>query len=106
MLVQSTTWSAQAKRNGNRFDIETKNVEVLRLYVNDEMIDMKEPVTVVVNKKIRFEALVKPNLEEMLNDQVFLGRGWRYFTGVIDIDLTEKPATQPRDAPPSTTQSK
>jgi len=23
--------------------------------------------------------MIKPNLEEMLKDQLFLGRGWRYF---------------------------
>jgi hypothetical protein len=95
MLIQSTTWSADAKRNGNRFDIDTKNVEVLRLYVNDQLIDFKEPVTVAVNKKIRFEGMVSPSVEELLHDQVFLGRGWRYFTGVIDIDLRESPATKP-----------
>ena len=35
----------------------------------------------------------------MLKDQLFLGRGWRYFTGVIDIDVTKhaefKPPTKP-----------
>jgi len=37
----------------------------------------------------------------MLKDQVFLGRGWRYFTGVVDIDVVSPPkaATQPATKP-------
>jgi hypothetical protein len=35
----------------------------------------------------------------MLNDQLFLGRGWRYYAAVIDIDLAEKAATRPATKP-------
>jgi pimeloyl-ACP methyl ester carboxylesterase len=79
----------------NHIECATENVETMRLYVNDRMIDFAKPVTVIVNKKTRFEGMVKPSVEEMLKDQVFLGRGWRYFTGVIDIDLTESSSTKP-----------
>jgi hypothetical protein len=50
-------------------------------------------VKVTVNKRIRFEGMVRPDVEQMLKDQIFLGRGWRYFTGVIDIDLASPPTT-------------
>ena len=53
------------------------------------MIDFHRSFSVFVNKKGKFEGFIKPSIAEMLKDQVFLGRGWRYFTGVIDIDFGE-----------------
>jgi hypothetical protein len=35
----------------------------------------------------------------MLKDQLFLGRGWRYFTGVIDVELVDRPTTRPTIRP-------
>jgi hypothetical protein len=84
----------------NHVEVKAENVQTMRLYFNDRMIDFKKPVTIVVNKKPRFEGLIKPSVEEMLNDQLFLGRGWRYYTGVVDLDLTQSTAaTQPTTAP-------
>ncbi len=62
------------------------------------MSDFREPMAVVWNKKPRFEGLVKPSINEMLKDQIFIGRGWRYYTAIIEIDLappTMKPSTAP-----------
>jgi hypothetical protein len=57
---------------------------------------------------VRFEGAVTPSVEAMLKDQLFLGRGWRYFTGTIDIDLVPAPATRPttRSTTGPTTQAK
>jgi hypothetical protein len=33
--------------------------------------------------------MVQTDIEGMLKDEVFLGRGWRYFTGHVDIDFGE-----------------
>lgn len=82
----------------NRVEIRSENVESMRLYFNDQMVDFSRPVSVLVNGRVRFEGLLRPSLEEMLKDQMFLGRGWRYFTAFIDIDfgaLATQPATQP-----------
>jgi len=90
----------------NHIEIKTDNVQTMRLYFNDRLVDLKKPVTVTVNKKPRFEGLVKPSVEEMLNDQLFLGRGWRYYTAVLDLDLapsssTTRPTTAPALRPPT-----
>jgi hypothetical protein len=82
----------------NTISIDTTNVETLRIYLNDQMVDFDKPVTVMVNGKSRFSDLVKQSTDEMLKDQIFLGRGWRYFTGIIDLDLTE-PTTRPSSRP-------
>jgi hypothetical protein len=95
MVVYSNPFKIDASvASKNRIDATVDNVRLLRFYVNDQMIDFASPVAVVVNRKGVFEALVKPSIEVMLEDQLFIGRGWRYFTGVIDLDLGPKPATR------------
>jgi hypothetical protein len=86
----------------NRLSVVTDNVESFRLYLNDQMVDFSKSISVRVNGRTRFEGYLKPGTTEMLNDQLFLGRGWRYFTAVIDIDFDEpaptvvrRPATAP-----------
>jgi hypothetical protein len=63
------------------------------------MIDFREPVTVSVHGKVRFEGKLSPDVETMLKDQLFVGRGWRYYTAAIDIDLAPPPSTQPATKP-------
>ena len=63
------------------------------------MIDFAKPVTVTVNKRVRFEGMVTPSADVMMKDQIFLGRGWTYFTGAIDIDLGIPPTTAPGSIP-------
>jgi hypothetical protein len=78
--------------------LSAKNVQLVRLYLNDQMVDLDHPVQVFVNGTSRFNAIVPRSVDEMLKDQLFLGRGWRYYTAVIDLDLAEpvtKPATRP-----------
>jgi hypothetical protein len=98
MVVDANTWRVDASLGANRIIVTSDNVESFRLYVNDQMIDFKEPVTVEVNKRVRFEGLVRPSITEMLKDQIVLGRGWRYYCGQIDIDLAP-PSTQPTTGP-------
>ena len=95
MTLMSNAWSAQATLGENRIDLTTENVGILRLLLNDQMIDFSKAVIVTVNKRVRFDGKVTPSADGMLKDQVFLGRGWRYFTGVIDIDLSPPATTAP-----------
>ena len=32
----------------------------MRFYVNDQMVDFDKPITVLINGKVRFEGMVKP----------------------------------------------
>jgi len=82
----------------NTISIDTVNVQTLRICLNDQMVDLGKPISVKVNGKTRFSDLVPQSIDEMLKDQIFLGRGWRYFTAIIDLDLTEptsRPSSQP-----------
>jgi hypothetical protein len=82
----------KASRNGNQIDLTADNVESLRLYLNDQMVDFAQPITVTVNKKVKFQGKIAPSIEQMMMDQIVLGRGWRYYTAALDIDLVDRPA--------------
>ena len=98
MTVYPNACGIKAQVHNNQIDVAADNVESMRFYVNDQLVQMAEPVTVIVNRKQKFKAVVKPSVDEMLKDQLFLGRGWRYYTGVIDILMTE-PVTRPTTGP-------
>lgn len=82
--------------DSHTINLTTRNVRMVRLYLNDQMVDLDHPVKVVANGRTRFEGMAPLSTEEMLKDQVFLGRGWRYYTGVIDLDLSQIPTTGPK----------
>lgn len=96
---------AEATITGQKIDIKATNVDSLRLYVNDQMIDVKQPIVVTINGRPRAEGVVVQSIEELLADQLFLGRGWRYYTAVVDIGVAArvepptKPATKPSTSP-------
>jgi hypothetical protein len=88
ITLNQNAFSCQATIVGaNKIEARADNVETMRFYLNDQMMDLSRPVTIFVNTKNRFEGMVKPSLELMLNDQLFVGRGWRYFTAAVDLDL-------------------
>ncbi len=100
MTVHANAWHVQAVRPGsNRVQALSRNVATMRFYFNDQTVNFREPVVITVNKKPRFEGMLKPSLDTMLKDQLFLGRGWRYFTAVVDVDLAPPPATRPVTRP-------
>ncbi len=104
ITIYRNAYTIDARLAGdNKIVVKTENVESMRLLLNDQMVDLKKPVTVTINGKVRFQGTVEPSVRTMLADQIFLGRGWRYFTAVADIDFstpttrpTTRPATRPR----------
>ncbi len=101
ITVYRNAFSIDAHLAGdNRIVAKTENVESMRFLLNDQMIDLRKPVTVTVNGRVRFQGMVQPSLRTMLADQLFLGRGWRYFTAAADIDFSA-PATRPATRPAS-----
>lgn len=99
MRVYEKSYRLQAALpGGNTIQAKSDNVATMRFYVNDRMVDFREPVTVTVNGKQRFQKKIAADVGPMLKDQLFLGRGWRYYTAVIDIDLAP-PSTRPTPKP-------
>jgi predicted esterase len=103
MTVYQHTFSLSAARAArNRFELKTDNVDTLRLYFNDQMVDFARPVTVLVNGKGKFEGLLEQSIDEMLRDQAFLGRGWRYYTAILDLELAARAPTTAGTRPATT----
>jgi hypothetical protein len=107
MVYTDRAWRAEASVKGQKIEITTDNVDSIRIYLNDQMLDLRQPLTVKVNGRPRLEGIARQSIEELMKDQVFLGRGWRYYTAVLDVDMlvhpppatrpTTKPATRPAD---------
>lgn len=95
MVVNQNTCNVRAMLNGNKVTAMSDNVMLVRFYFNDQMIDFSQAVAISVNGKNRYEGFLTPSVDEMLKDQLFTGRGWRYFTAVVDLDLTQSGTTQP-----------
>jgi predicted esterase len=55
-----------ANEGGNSLKITTKNVARFTVWLHPKMIDVKKPVTIVVNGKKAFSELVKPSLTTAL----------------------------------------
>jgi hypothetical protein len=85
--------------DANTIDLDLRNVRSLRLYLNDQMVDLSKPLTVTVSGKTVFHGMLNPSIDEMLKDQLFLGRGWRYYTAVLDLDFGDKSPTRPSVPP-------
>jgi len=103
ITVNQNALAIQAALTGpNKIEAKADNVQTLRFYLNDQMVDLAKPITVIINNKTRFEGMVKPSLDELLKDQLFLGRGWRYFTAVLDIDLAPPTASAASSRPTTT----
>lgn len=99
MTVYSNSCGVKAEIHANQINASADNIDALRFYVNDQMANLAEPVTVTINKKVKFKQVVKQSIDDMLKDQVFLGRGWRYYTGVIDIEMVDHPTANPATRP-------
>jgi hypothetical protein len=103
MILNSAACSVEAAIDNNTITLTSRNVGSMRLYLNDQMVDMDQQVKVVHNRRVWFDDRVRPSIDAMLRDQLFLGRGWRYYTGVIDLEsapsgTAPRPATRPAAA--------
>ncbi len=101
IIVNENAFSINAAfTTPNKIEAKSDNVQTLQFHFNDQMVDLSKPVTIVVNNKTRFEGMLKVSIDEMLKDQLFIGRGARYFTAAVDVELvTIKPATKPTTTP-------
>ncbi len=50
----------------NRIDVETGLVQRYTLFLNDQLVDLSKPVTVVTNQQVSFEGPVTPSVETLL----------------------------------------
>lgn len=58
----------------------------LRIYLNKQLIDMSQPITIIVNGKPTFEGIVKANLKDMINSCAEYFDPYRVYPASVDID--------------------
>lgn len=74
-------------RGGNQFDITSKNVRKLSVFLNPAMVDFEKPVAIRVNGTSLFDARVEPDPRLMFElAREFDDRG-RVFWARIDLDV-------------------
>jgi dienelactone hydrolase len=76
MTTYKRSAKIDAKRDGNTITLTLDNVESLRIYLNDQMVDLSKELTIIINKTKTIHGYAKPNIDQMMNDQLFIGRGW------------------------------
>ena len=59
----------------------------LRIYLNDELVDLNRSVTIRVNGKKVFKGKVKRRLEHMANSCALFFDPERIFPAAVDVDL-------------------
>jgi hypothetical protein len=52
----------------NRIEVRTERVRRYSLFLNQDLIDLDKPVTVVTNGKIAYEGIVTPSLDILLRE--------------------------------------
>jgi len=50
----------------NRIEVTTKRVQRYSLFLNDQLIDVSKPLTILTDEKLSFEGMVTPSLELLL----------------------------------------
>lgn len=78
---------AEVDRASNTFDIKTNRVGSLRIFLNDNIVDMDRPIIVNLNGKTRWEGTKERNMVTML-DMMFSNLAGNYdiYTNFIEIE--------------------
>ncbi len=78
---------AEVDKASNTFDIKTNRVGKLRIFLNDNVVDMDRPIIVNLNGKTRFEGTKARNMDRML-DMMFTNLAGNYdiYTNYIEIE--------------------
>ena len=75
----------------NRIEVETGLVQRYTLFLNDQLVDVAKPVTVVTNHQVSFEGMVTPSVETLLRQARARKDPRQLFTVQLPIQVS-KPA--------------
>lgn len=78
--------TATVDKDSNTIMIESQNVQKVKIFLNDKIINMDEKITVLMNGENRFEGKKERNLDKML-DLVYynIAGDFEIYTNYIDI---------------------
>ena len=75
----------------NRIEVKTERIRRYSLFLNDQMIDLSKPVTVVTNGQLSFEGSVAPSLETLLRQARIRNDPRALFSVQLTIDVHPQP---------------
>ncbi len=76
----------------NRIEVETDLVRRYTLFLNDQLVDLSKPVTIVTNKQVSFEGKVVPTVETLLRQARLRQDARQLFSVQLSIQvLTQAP---------------
>lgn len=62
----------------------------IRIFLNDQLVDMNRPVKVVANGKVLFDGMVQPDLKDMVESCAAFFDPTRVFPASVTIDMTQE----------------
>ncbi|GJL62681.1 MAG: hypothetical protein NPIRA04_13350 [Nitrospirales bacterium] len=73
----------------NRIAVKTKHVRRYTVFLNDELVDFSQPVTVVTNGKVSFEGHITPDLNTLLRQARFRNHTHRLYSAQQTIEVPD-----------------
>jgi pimeloyl-ACP methyl ester carboxylesterase len=77
---------------GNRIEVKTERVQRYSLFLNDQLIDLTKPLTVITNGEVSFEGLVTPSREVLLRQARFRQDSRVLFPIHLTVTVRKQPA--------------
>lgn len=91
LTVQRTTYECVESREGIEMDFKKYRSSVnkgkIRIYLNNELVDLSQPVSVRANGKLLFHGMVQPTLQDMANSLATYYDPERIFPASVLIDM-------------------
>ncbi|GJL55400.1 MAG: hypothetical protein NPIRA02_25320 [Nitrospirales bacterium] len=73
----------------NRIAVKTKRVKRYTLFLNNDLVDLSQPVRVETNGKRSFEGIMTPNLETLLHEARRRQDPHRQFSVKLNLEISE-----------------
>ena len=74
----------------NRIEVKAEHVQRYSLFLNEQLIDVSKPLTVVTNGRLSFEGTVTPSVETLLRQARLRQDPERLFSVHLIIDITKQ----------------
>lgn len=74
----------------NRIEVKAEHVQRYSLFLNEQLIDVSKPLTVVTNSRLSFEGTVTPSVETLLRQARLRQDPERLFPVHLIIDITKQ----------------
>lgn len=82
----------RALRDGQRIDIDTTDVQTVKIRLNDDMLDMNQPVSVVSDEKVVFEGRVPRTIGTLAATLAERGDPESVFAGEVVVEIPQAQA--------------